>query len=120
MFLLFSLSDPTRRARYQTSSKKDLQLFGSASIRRAGEVVKLFFVRHAVKRNSSLSSVRVHSAGWSLSSHVSPVLPKSREEGITAMSALKPVSRTTLSEQVALQIVDMISAGKTNPPLFRA
>lgn len=31
------------------------------------------------------------------------------------MSALKPVSRTTLSEQVALQIISMISAGKWKP-----
>ncbi len=31
------------------------------------------------------------------------------------MSVLKPVSRTTLSEQVALQIIGMISAGKWKP-----
>jgi GntR family transcriptional repressor for pyruvate dehydrogenase complex len=31
------------------------------------------------------------------------------------MSVLKPVSRTTLSEQVALQIIGMISAGKWRP-----
>jgi DNA-binding GntR family transcriptional regulator len=31
------------------------------------------------------------------------------------MNVLKPVSRTTLSEQVALQIISMISAGKWEP-----